>query len=98
MRIGIKHLLIIVLTVKLCSCASSDSNNKNFLFSGNLNYERKEEQQTLKNKLGGVFKRQIYQTKDQTKTYYLGGSIYHNYDVFNKTMHINGFGEISVVF
>ncbi len=66
-------------------------------FSGNFNYT-KSQNQTANNKLGIDFKKPFYTTKDNKRVYYIGGSVYHNYDVFKTTYHINGFGHIGMEF
>jgi hypothetical protein len=65
--------------------------------SGEFNYHKKE-YETAKNKVGLNFKKPIYETKDGSKMFYTGGSIYHNYDIFNSVYHINGFGHFGVEF
>jgi hypothetical protein len=50
------------------------------------------------NKAGIEFKKPIYTTKDEEQMYYVGGSVYHNYDAFKTSYHINGFGHVGVEF
>lgn len=66
-------------------------------FSGNFNYT-KEQTEKAKNKIGVDFKKPFYETKDKQKLYYVGGSVYHNYDYFNKSYHVNGFGQLGMEF
>lgn len=77
----------------ICSCNIADEKK----FKGEFNYT-KEEQQMAKNKFGIEFKKNLYETPDKTKNYYIGGSIYHNYDLFNRSYHLNGFGQIGMEF
>lgn len=65
--------------------------------SGEFNYYKKENE-SAKNKVGLEIKKPIYETKDKKKLYYLGGSVYHNYDLFLRTYHVNGFGQVGVEF
>lgn len=66
-------------------------------FSGNFNYT-KSQNENAKNKIGFEFKKPIHETKDKKKLYYLGGSVYHNYDLFSRSYHVNGFGQIGFEF
>ena len=66
-------------------------------FSGEFNYT-KEQNEKAKNKMGINFKKPLYETKNKSKLYYVGGSVYHNYDVFNNAYHINGFGQVGMEF
>jgi hypothetical protein len=56
----------------------------------------KEVNESAYNKFGVDFKRPIYETKDKKKMYYVGGNVYHNYDLFNRSYYVNGFGHIGV--
>jgi len=98
------RLLIISLSLSLTSCTYNDM-RKLFTdrpdsytkFSGNFHYT-KNQTQNANNKLGLEFKKPIYITKDKEQMYYVGGSVYHNYDVFKTAYHINGFGHVGVEF
>lgn len=83
----------ILLCFLICSCSILDEQK----LKGNFDYSKKE-QQMAKNKIGIEFKKDIYETSDKTKNYYIGGSIYHNYDLFNKSYHLNGFGQLGMEF
>ena len=87
-------LLGLLLSVVLCSC-SLDKYTK---ISGNLKHTKSNQQQSSSNKIGLQFKKPIYETSDKTKSYHIGGSIYHNYDLFSKSYHINGFGQVGMEF
>jgi hypothetical protein len=89
-----KLLLFLLLCIVLCSCVQ----NKNFKVSGNFNYTKNDQQPLVKNKVGIEFKKPIYETQDKTKSYHIGGSIYHNYDLFNRSYHLNGFGQVGMEF
>ena len=66
-------------------------------FSGNFNYT-KSQNENAKNKIGLEVKKPVYETKDKKKLYYLGGSVYHNYDLFSRSYHVNGFGQVGMEF
>jgi hypothetical protein len=66
-------------------------------FSGNFNYT-KSQNENAKNKTGLEFKKPFYESKDKKKLYYLGGSVYHNYDLFSRSYHVNGFGQLGLEF
>jgi hypothetical protein len=88
-------LLKIVSLFLLTSCINLDLDEKKF--KGEFNYTKKE-QEMAKNKFGVEFKKRIYETHDKTEMYYIGGSIYHNYDLFSKSYHINGFTQLGLEF
>ena len=88
-----KALLVFSLTFLLSSCNILEEKK----FKGEFNYSKKE-QNMASNKFGIEFKKNIYETSDKTKNYYLGGSIYHNYDLFNKSYYINGFAQLGMEF
>ena len=98
------RLLIISLCLLLNSCTYNDM-RKLFTdhpdaytkFSGNFHYT-KSQNQNANNKMGVEVKRPVYTTKDKELMYYIGGSAYHNYDVFKTAYHINGFGHVGVEF
>lgn len=100
---NVKHFILLFL-IFLTSCTYNDM-RKLFTdrpdaytkFSGNFNYT-KEQTEKAKNKIGLDFKKPLHETKDKKKLYYVGGSIYHNYDLFNNTYHVNGFGNLGVEF
>lgn len=85
--------LKILTCLLICSCNILDEKK----FKGDFNYTEKE-QKMAKNKLGLEFKKHLYETKDKKKLYYVGGSVYHNYDTFNSSYHINGFGQLGMEF
>jgi len=64
---------------------------------GELDYT-KNQNENAKNKVGIDFKRPIHETKDKKKLYYVGGSIYHNYDLFSRSYYVNGFGQLGMEF
>jgi hypothetical protein len=66
-------------------------------YLGEFDYT-KNERESANNKFGVEFKKPIHETKDKKKLYYVGGSVYHNYDVFKTSYHINGFGHVGVEF
>lgn len=88
-----KKMIILSLTFLSCACSIVEEKK----FKGEFDYS-KEEQQMAKNKFGLEFKKNLYETHDKTKVYYLGGSIYHNYDIFSGSYHINGFGQLGMEF
>jgi len=88
-------LLKIVSLFLLTSCINLNLDEKKF--KGEFNYTKKE-QEMAKNKFGIEFKKNLYETDDKTKNYYFGGSIYHNYDIFSKSYHINGFAQLGMEF
>lgn len=83
----------ILLCFLICSCNILDEQK----LKGEFNYSKKE-QQMLKNKFGVEFKKNLYETENKKNLYYLGGSIYHNHDIFNNSYHINGFGQLGMEF
>jgi len=87
-------LLCLLLSVVLCSCAL----DKNTKIAGNLNYTKQNKRESASNKIGIEFKKPIYETSDKTKSYHIGGSIYHNYDLFNRSYHLNGFSQLGMEF
>lgn len=89
----IKKTFKTLLCFLICSCSVIEEKK----FKGEFNYT-KEEKEMAKNKFGVEFKKHLYETKDKQKLYYVGGSIYHNYDYFNKSYHINGFGQLGMEF
>ena len=89
----IKKIFKTLLCFLLCSCSVIEEKK----FKGEFNYTKKE-QDMSKNKFGVEFKKRIYETRDKTKMYYIGGSIYHNYDLFSKSYHINGFTQLGLEF
>ena len=89
----LKKILILNLIFLLSSCNIIEERK----IKGNFDYTKRE-QETVKNKLGVEFKKHLYETKNKQKLYYIGGSIYHNYDYFNKSYHINGFGQLGMEF
>jgi len=66
-------------------------------FSGDFHYT-KNQTETAKNKIGLEFKKPIHETKDKKRLYYIGGSAYHNYDLFTRSYHVNGFGQMGLEF
>jgi hypothetical protein len=58
----------------------------------------KNQREAASNKLGLVVKQPIYETKDKKQMFYVGGDVYHNYDVFKTTYHVNGFGHLGLEF
>ncbi len=98
------RLLIISLGLLLTSCTYNDM-RKLFTdhpdtytkFSGNFHYT-KSQNDAANNKLGVQFKRPFYTTKDKKQMYYVGGCVYHNYDMFKTAYHINGFSHVGVEF
>lgn len=97
-------IINIIVCVLLTSCTYNDM-RKLFIdrpdsytkFSGNFNYT-KEQTEKAKNQIGVNFKKPLHETKDKKKLYYVGGSIYHNYDYFNRSYHVNGFGQLGMEF
>lgn len=97
-------ILKILLCVGLTSCTYNDM-RKLFVdrpdsytkIFGNFDYT-KEQNENAKNKVGVNFKRPIHETKDKKKLYYVGGSIYHNYDLFSRSYYVNGFGQLGMEF
>lgn len=97
-------LFLLVCVMLLCSCTYNDMRK---LFTdhpraytkifGNFDYT-KNQNQSSHNKAGLEFKKPIYETKDKEQLYYIGGSIYHNYDLFSKSYHVNGFGQVGMEF
>lgn len=99
-----KTILNILFCIFLTSCTYNDM-RKLFIdrpdaytkFSGNFNYT-KSQTEAAKNKIGLQFKKPLHETKDKTKLYYVGGSVYHNYDLFSRSYHVNGFGQLGMEF
>lgn len=97
-------IALLVIAVLLCSCTYNDM-RKLFIdrsdsytkFSGNFNYT-KSQTEAANNKVGIQFKRPFYTTKDKSKMFYVGGNVYHNYDVFKVTYHVNGFTHLGFEF
>ena len=89
-----QKIIIFFFIVFLTACSY---NNQEVTFRGNFNYSKKEEE-SANNNLGIDFKKPIYTSKNKKYMYYLGGSVNHNYDVFNDVTFINGFGQLGVEF
>lgn len=66
-------------------------------YFGEFDYT-KNQNESSRNKFGVDFKKPIYETEDKDQLYYVGGSIYHNYDLFSRSYHVNGFGQLGVEF
>lgn len=77
----------------ICSCNLLEEKK----FKGNLDYTKRE-RETSNNKSGIEFKKHLYETRNKKYLYFLGGSIYHNYDLFNKSYHLNGFAQLGMEF
>jgi hypothetical protein len=96
--------IALVLLLGLASCTYNDM-RKIFTdhpegydkFMGEFDYT-KEQNESAHNKFGYEFKKPIYETEDKKRLYHFGGSVYHNYDLFSKSYHINGFGQVGVDF
>jgi len=96
--------MYIILSCLLCSCTYNDMRK---LFTdrpdaytkifGEFDYT-KNQREAASNKLGLEVKHPIYETKDKKQMYYVGGNVYHNYDVFKTAYHINGFGHLGLEF
>lgn len=82
-----------------CSCSynTTSKNEKYIKYTGEFNYTKKETE-TAKHKFGVQFRNPIYTTKNKKQMYYFGGSVYHNYDLFQTAYHLNAFGELGVEF
>lgn len=93
-----KNLVFFVL-IGLCSCSYSSSTKKEkyIKYIGEFSYTKKETE-TAKHKFGVQFRNPIYTSKNKKQMYYFGGSVYHNYDLFQTAYHINAFGELGVEF
>ena len=99
-----KNKAITLLFLLLTSCTYNDM-RKLFIdrpdsytkFSGNFHYT-KNQNQSANNKIGLEYKRPFYTTKDASKMFYVGGNVYHNYDVFKVTYHVNGFTHLGIEF
>jgi hypothetical protein len=97
-------VLYIFIALTLTSCTYNDM-RKLFTdrpdsytkFTGNFHYT-KNQTQNANNRLGVEIKKPFYTTKDKKQLYYVGGSVYHNYDVFKTAYHVNGFGHVGVEF
>lgn len=97
-------IFLIVCLILLSSCTYNDMRR---LFTdrpdaytkmfGEFDY-RKNQTEAASNKIGVQFKRPIHETKDKKRLYYIGGSVYHNYDLFTRSYHVNGFGQAGVEF
>jgi hypothetical protein len=98
-------LVYIYLAVTLTSCTYNDM-RKLFTdhpdaytkFSGNFNYTKSQLDASAHNRVGMEVKQPIYTTKDKKQMYYVGGNVYHNYDAFKTSYHINGFGHVGIEF
>lgn len=64
---------------------------------GEFDYTKKQ-QESAKHKIGLEYKKPVYTTSDQSKMYYVGGSVYHNYDVFSGVTFMNGFAHVGMEF
>lgn len=97
-------LIYITFCLLVCSCTYHDMErifkdrpDAYTKFLGEMDYS-KSQREAANHKLGVDFKRPIHETKDKKKMYYVGGNVYHNYDVFNKSYYVNGFGHVGVEF
>jgi hypothetical protein len=98
------RLFLISLSLILTACTYNDM-RKLFTdrpdaytkFSGNFHYT-KSQVEAAQNKTGIEIKRPIYTTKNKKQMYYVGGSIYHNHDVFKRVSFVNGFGQAGIEF
>jgi len=98
MRVFMLHALI------LCSCTLQDMErifkdrpDAYTKFLGQMDYS-KSQRQDAQHKFGVDFKHPLHETKNEKMLYYMGGSAYHNYDLFNKSYYVNGFGHLGVEF
>lgn len=97
-------LVLIILSIFLCSCTYNDM-RKLFVdrpdaytkMLGEFDYT-KDQKENARNKVGFEVKHTIHETKNKKKLYYVGGSVYHNYDMFMNAYHINGFGHVGMEF
>ena len=99
-----KVVYMFICAVALTSCTYNDTiklfrdrPDAYTKFSGNFDYTKRQNESANK-KTGFEFKQPIYTTKDEEQMYYVGGSVYHNYDLFRTTYHINGFGQVGIEF
>ena len=81
-----------MLSLFLCSCTMDE-----LKFRGEFDYSRSE-RETAKNKFGTEFKKIIYQSPNKNKSYFIGGSVYHDYDIFNHVTTTHGFGHLGIEF
>jgi hypothetical protein len=68
-----------------------------YKFRGNLDYTQQETKQMI-HTLGNDFKISVYEAPTKSYMIFFGGSIEHNYDIFHRSYHINGFTNIGVEF
>lgn len=64
-------------------------------FLGEMDYS-KSQRESANHKFGVEFKKPIHETKNKKNLYYIGGSVRHNYDVFNRSSYVNGFGHLGI--
>jgi hypothetical protein len=94
----------ILLAVALTSCTYNDM-RKLFTdrpdsytkFSGNFHYT-KNQMEAAQNRVGLEVRKPIYTTKDEEQMFYVGGSVYHNYDIFKGISFVNGFSQVGMEF
>ena len=97
-------LVLIILLLLLCSCTYNDM-RKLFVdrpdaytkMLGEFDYT-KDQKDGARNKVGLEVKHPIHETKDKKRLYYVGGNVYHNYDMFMNVYHVNGFGQVGMEF
>jgi len=95
---------LLILILLLCSCTHNDM-RKLFVdrpdaytkMLGEFDYT-KNQKENASNKLGLEVKHPIHETKDKKRLYYVGGNVYHNYDMFMNAYHVNGFGQLGMEF
>lgn len=97
-------ILKILFCIGLVSCTYNDM-RKLFVdrpdsytkIFGEFDYT-KNQTENAKNKVGLNFKKPLHETKNKKHLYYVGGSVYHNHDMFNNSYHVNGFGQLGMEF
>lgn len=87
--------LKVLISIFFISTASLHSNDFNFY--GNIDYTKQNKSELI-NTIGNNFKIKIFEDKNEKYMIFFGGQIEHNYDIFLRTYHINGFTQLGIEF
>lgn len=88
-------LCILVFFVSSLMLASDTTNS--FGFCGNVDYTQQKSQQLI-NVIGNDFRVKIFEPSNKKYMWFFGGSIEHNYNVFQRSYYINSFGQLGFEF
>jgi actin-related protein len=88
--------IILLCIILFCTTLTVHSQNATqFTFRGSVDYTQQRNQQLI-NVIGNDFKVKIFESSDKKYMWFFGGSIEHNYNIFQSSYHINGFGRMGI--